>query len=286
MIIYLNGELVERKDAVVSVFDHGFLYGDGIYETLRAYNGRVFMLDEHIERLFRSASLIKLHLPLSKEEISTAVYITLSANGLKDAYIRITVSRGMGEIGLDPDLCPIPTIVIIARELKGYPEELYEKGIKITIVNVMRNHRDALNPQIKSLNFLNNILAKIEAKDKGAYEGVMLNIDGHLTEGTITNIFFIKDRRLLTPSIDAGILDGITRGIVLKIAREKGMETVEGLFHPEDLYTADEVFITNSTIEILPAIVVDNRKIKDGFPGLITMCLLKIYREVVAESPL
>ncbi len=281
MFIYLNNKLVPEENALVSVFDHGFLYGDGIYETMRAYKGIVFMVDEHIKRLFRSGDLIKLKINQSHQEIKKAIHDTLKKNILKDAYIRLSISRGPGEIGLDPELCKNPTFVIIAKQFKEYPEELYLRGVKISIVKTRRNAPEALNPKIKSLNFLNNILAKIEAKEAGAYEAIMLNHNGYLTEGTITNIFFIKDNSLFTPSIEAGILDGITRDLIIRVAERKGIKVTEGLYTPENIYDADETFITNTTLEILPVIKIDKNVIGKGIPGLVTKDLHSRYREEV-----
>lgn len=252
MFVYLNDKVVPAAEAKVSVFDHGFLYGDGIYETLRVYDGVVFLLDEHLERLYRSASLIGLDVPKDIAGIKLALYETLQANELKEAYVRLTVSRGEGEIGLDPALCRQPTFVVIAKELKEYPRSYYSEGIDIIIAETKRNHREALNPQIKSLNFLNNILAKIEAKHAGAYEAIMTSVDGFLAEGTISNIFFVKDAVLCTPSIEVGILDGITRRLVLDLATRTSIEVREGAFTPDDLFNAAEVFITNTTMEVMP----------------------------------
>lgn len=278
MYVYLNGKIVPSKEAVVSVFDHGFLYGDGIYETMRAYDGIIFKLDEHLNRLSRSASLISLSVPLDVSSLKIALYETLIANSLKNAYIRLTVSRGSGAIGLDPDLCPEPAIVIITQQLKEYPQSLYKNGINLIIAETRRNHKDAINPLIKSLNFLNNILAKIEAKRAGAYEAVMLNTAGKLTEGTISNLFFYKDNVLCTPSIDCGILDGITRGIIIDIAKNKGIHVKEDRFVTEDIYSAQEVFITNTTLEVMPVSCVDEYSFK---PGDITRLLRNAYRKEV-----
>ncbi|HYA11682.1 MAG TPA: aminotransferase class IV [Thermodesulfovibrionales bacterium] len=278
MQVYVNGKLVPAKEAVISVFDHGFLYGDGIYETMRVYDGVTFMLDEHLKRLFRSASLIGLTIPLDTDSLKTAIYDTLIANALKNAFVRLTASRGYGPIGLDPDLCPEPTVVIIAQEMKDYPKSFYEKGISLIIPETRRNFRGAINPQIKSLNFLNNILAKIEAKKKGTYDVVMLNVYGKLTEGTISNVFFYKNSVLCTPSLECGILDGITRGIVIDLALRDGLRVEESEFTKEDLYSAEEVFITNSTMEVMPISKVDDRKYA---VGNITKLLHKAYREEV-----
>ena len=264
MHVYLNGRLVPRAEAKVSVFDHGFLYGDGVYETMRSYDGVVFKLDEHLARLYRSASLIGLTLPFDMQQMKTALFDTLHFNALGNAYLRITISRGYGPIGLDPDLCKEPTVVIIAEEMKDYPKSMYEQGIAVIIPHTKRNLRDAINPQIKSLNFLNNILAKIEAKEKGAYESIMLNVSGHLTEGTISNVFFYQGGIVCTPSIQCGILDGITRGIVLDLAVREGYIVREGEFTRDDIYHAAEVFITNTSLEIMPVWSVDAVKYKVG----------------------
>lgn len=278
MQVYINRRLVPAKEAVISVFDHGFLYGDGIYETMRVYDGVTFMLDEHLRRLYRSASLIGLTVPLDTDSLKTSIYDTLMANSLKNAFVRLTVSRGYGLIGLDPDLCPEPTIVIITQEMKDYPKSFYEKGINLVIPETRRNFKEAINPQIKSLNFLNNILAKIEAKKKGAYEVIMLNVYGKLTEGTVCNVFFFKNGVLCTPSFECGILDGITRRVVIDIALRDGLKVKEDEFTKEDLYSAEEVFITNSTMEVMPVSKVDDQKYA---VGNITKLLHKAYREEV-----
>lgn len=278
MYVYLNGKLVPAKEAVVSVFDHGFLYGDGVYETLRVYDGVVFMLDEHLSRLYRSSSLIGLTIPSAIDHLKISIYETLIANSLRNAYVRLTVSRGKGSIGLDPDLCPEPTIVIMAQELKAYPKSFYEKGISLSIAKTRRNLKEAINPSIKSLNFLNNILAKIEAKKAGTYEAVMLNVNRKLTEGTISNLFFSKGGILCTPSLECGILDGITRGLIVGLALRDGLMMKEGEFTREYLYSADEVFITNTTLEVMPVSKVDEQKYAIGN---ITKLLHKAYRTEV-----
>lgn len=281
-MIYLNNKLISKSKAMVSVFDHGFLYGDGIYETFRAYKGVVFKIDEHIERLFRSASMIGLKLPKTPDGIKRAIYKTIKTNRHNDAVIRISISRGAGPIGLDPELCPKPTFVIISNALKGYPRQYYQRGVKIAIVDVRRNFKDALNPKIKSLNFLNNILAKIESKNRGVYEAIMLNYRGHIAEGTITNIFFVKNNVLCTPGLDVGILDGITRKTILDIAKELKIKTKEGRFKREDIYSAQEVFISNTTMEVMPVTEVDNIKI-GAEVGEITKLLHLAYKKEVAN---
>jgi branched-chain amino acid aminotransferase len=278
MYIYMNHGLVPKPEAVVSVFDHGFLYGDGVYETMRAYEGVLFMLDNHLSRLFRSASMIRLSIPKDRDQIKVALYETLKANSLRNAFVRLTVSRGQGPIGLDPDLCGEPTFIIIAEQMKDYPRSYYEHGIRTIIAETSRNAKEAINPQIKSLNFLNNILAKIEAKERDAYESLMLNTHGHLTEGTISNVFLFKDRVLCTPSLSCGILDGITRDVVLDLAVREGLHVKEGEFSKEDLYRAQEVFITNSTTEVMPVSTVDEVQ----FPvGEVTELLHHAYQEEV-----
>lgn len=280
MFVYLNDGVVPEAEAMVSVFDHGFMYGDGIYETLRAYDGVVFRCEEHIQRLFRSASLIGLNMPKDIAGIKDAINETLRANSLLNAYIRVTVSRGKGLIGLDPDLCETASFVIMTNNFKPYPAVFYEEGIKIIIAAVRRNLKEALDPRIKSLNFLNNILAKIEAKQAGAYEAVMLNSGGLITEGTISNIFFARDGVLCTPSVACGILDGITRSLTLDLAVKNGLTVKEGEFRPEDLYGASEVFLTNTTMEVMPVSRVDETSYQ---PGKTAALLVREYgREVAA----
>ena len=278
MYVYVNSGLVRKEDARVSVFDHGFLYGDGIYETMRVYEGVVFMIDEHFARLQRSADLIKLAIVKDANQLKAALYETLAANSLKGAYVRITVSRGYGPIGLDPDLCKEATLVIIAEDMKDYPKSYYEKGIQVIIARTKRNLSEALNPQIKSLNFLNNILAKMEAKEKDAYESLMLNVLGHITEGTISNVFFYRDGVLCTPSTACGILDGITRQVILTLAVREGFTVKEGKFTVEDIAAAQEVFLTNTTMEVMPVNRVDEIRYD---VGEVARTLRKAYRNEV-----
>ena len=280
MQIFLNDRIVPEHEAVVSVFDHGFLYGDGIYETMRAYDGKVFMLGRHIERLDRSAGLIRLQIP-EAQVITDAVYAALQANGLKSAYIRVSVSRGKGPVGLDPALCPLPTFVVIAEEFKGHPDELYAKGVKLIIARTRRNLIAALDPKIKSLNFLNNILAKIEAKERNAYEAIMLNADGFIAEGTVCNIFFVRDGVLCTPSAEVGVLDGITRELVIHLAEENGIPVEEGRYLPEDIFRAAEVFFTNTTSEIMPVSQIEETRYEIG---AVTGALRRGYRDYVLQD--
>jgi branched-chain amino acid aminotransferase len=281
MLVYLNGLFVPREEATVSVFDHGFLYGDGIYETMRAYNGTLFLLDRHLERLTHSANAISLKLPMPLEEIRMALKETLRVNNLVEAYVRLHISRGPGEIGLDPALCPAPTMIIMAKQFKDYPVEYYERGVSVAIVKTRRNHPLALDPSIKGTNFLNNILAKIESIRAGAYEGIMLNWEGFVAEGTICNIFMVKTGTLLTPPLSIGILEGVTRGLVLDLAYREHIPTQEGAFRPQELMDADECFITNSTIEVMPVTVMDGKPIGNGKPGPVTVALAQAYRDEV-----
>ncbi len=267
---------------MVSVYDHGFLYGDGIYETLRVYDGIVFKIDEHIQRLMSSAAMIGLEVPKSSDGIKKAVYETVRANKQKDAVVRITVSRGAGPLGLDPGLCPEPTFVIMAHEFHPYPRKYNQKGLSIAIVNTRRNYDKALDPQIKSLNFLNNILAKIEAKKMDVQEAIMLNYRGYVSEGTVSNIFFVRDNALCTPSLNVGLLGGITRSIILTIAGQSGIRLKERQFKPGELYKAEEIFISNSTMEIMPVREINGKIISDT-PGQVTKKLRRGYGRVVRD---
>ncbi len=283
MLVYLNGRFVPKEEAQVSVFDHGFLYGDGIYETLRAYKGMLFLLDRHLARLKRSADLISLALPLPLEKIGEALNETVSRNKLKGAYVRIQISRGPGEIGLDPALCPAPTTVIVAKPFRDYPSEHFEHGVSVAVVETRRNHPLALDPSIKGTNFLNNILAKIEAIRAGAYEAVMLNWEGSVAEGTVSNIFYVKAGILFTPDLKTGILEGVTRGLVLDLARKEKIEAREARVSPDELRDADECFITNTTMEIMPVTKIDNRQVGAGKPGPVTTALRRAYANEVLK---
>ena len=277
MWVFVRDRFVSREDAVVSVFDHGFFYGDGVYETLRAYAGKIFMLDAHIARLARSARLIRLDIPIPEEDWPALLHEAMARNGLKDAYLRVTVSRGEGEIGLDPGLCVDPTVVIIVKRLPTYPSRLYEEGVTLVIVQVRRNLPAALSPQIKSLNFLNNILAKQEASSAGAFDGLLLNAEGRITESTTSNIFFAKAGTLCTPSVPCGILDGITREVVLTLAQEAGISTEEGAYDPDVFGQAEECFLTNTTMEIMPVREVAHHPVGAGKPGTLTRTLRDLF---------
>ncbi|MBA2251512.1 MAG: aminotransferase class IV [Nitrospirales bacterium] len=278
MWIFLNDRFVRKEDAMVSVFDHGFLYGDGVYETLRAYGGRMFMLRRHLARLRRSASLIGLDVPIPEQDWTPLLQEAMKRNALSDAYLRITLSRGEGNIGLDPRLCPRPTVVVISLPLQPYPAHLFQTGVSLAVVSVRRNLATALSPQIKSLNFLNNILAKQEAARSGAFDGLMLNAEGHITECTTSNIFFVKDGCVRTPSVACGILDGITREVVLSLAREQDLSIQEGHYTPDAVIGADECFLSNTTMEIMPVSDIDTHSIGRGTPGRITGRLQELFQ--------
>lgn len=270
MKIYMNGKLVPREKACVSVFDHGLLYGDGVFEGIRAYNNRVFMLDEHIGRLYRSARAIALTMPVSKEEMSRAVVKTCKTNNLTDGYIRLVVTRGVGSLGLNPFTCEKSSVIIIAGSIQLYPKKLYETGLSIVTVATVRNLSEAVNPNIKSLNYLNNILAKIEAINGGVEEAIMLNAQGFVAEATGDNVFIIKGNTLLTPPTQSGILEGITRDVVMTLARQSGYEVLESMLTRYDLYNADEMFLTGTAAEVIAVVNMDRRKIGNGKPGRIT----------------
>jgi len=277
-LVYLNGKIVDKSEAKISVFDHGLLYGDGVFEGIRSYDGLVFKLKEHVDRLFESAHTIMLKVPMPKEKIIDAVLETLRANKLKDAYIRLVVTRGAGDLGLDPRKCNSPTMFIIADKIVLYPQELYERGLEIITVPTQRNLPEALNPQIKSLNYLNNILAKIEAVNCGYEEAIMLNHQGYVAECTGDNIFVVKENRLLTPPTYAGTLKGITRCAVMELARASKIEVEEVLLTRHDLYNSNECFLTGTAAEIIPVVKIDKRVIGDGSPGKVTAKLMKAFR--------
>ncbi len=281
--IWMDGELVKQGDAKVSVFDHGLLYGDGIFEGIRAYNGKIFLCKEHMDRLYEGAHYINLEIPYSKEEMVEAVNATIKANDLVNAYIRLIVTRGVGDLGLDPRNCPKPSVIIIAASIALYPEELYQKGLEIITSAVPAVHSEALNPRVKSLNYLNNILAKMEAIRAGKLEAIMLNNQGFVAECTGDNIFIIKNGVIKTPSIFSCILAGCTRNLVIKLAKEAGIPIEETTLQRYDLYTADECFLTGSGAEVIPVIDIDGRKIGSGKPGDITKDMLKHFRDFIAQ---
>ncbi len=285
ILIYLNGSYVKEEEAKVSVFDHGYLYGDGVFEGIRAYNGRVFKLTEHLERLYESAHHIMLQIPISIEEMEEATLETMRRNNLRDAYIRIVVSRGAGDLGLDPRKCPTPTVLIIADTITLFPRELYEEGLKVITVATRQRLADTLEPRIKSLNYLNNILVKIEAIQSGVMEAIMLNNQGYVVEGSGANIFILnKKGQLLTTPPYLGILEGITRNVVIELARERGIEVLERPFTRHDLYIARECFLTGTAAELIPVISVDSRLIGEGVPGPVTRQLMELFHEYASNN--
>jgi len=282
--VYIDGRLFPQEEAKVSVFDHGLLYGDGVFEGIRSYSGRVFKLQEHIDRLYESAKAIALQIPINQEEMQEALYNTLKANNLKDSYIRLVVTRGVGKLGLEHTKCKTPSIIIITDFIELYPSRLYEVGIDAVTVRTIRNHFEALNPRIKCLNYMNNILAKIESLNAGAMEAIMLNAEGYVAECTGENIFVVKHGELLTPPVNAGILKGITRDTVIELARKGGINVMEELFTRYELYTADECFLTGTAAEIVPVVKIDGRLVGNGKCGRMTQSLLAKYRELT-RSP-
>src|SRR5690625_1904699 len=278
-LIYLNDEFVPKEKAVISVYDHGFLYGDGVFEGIRVYEGNVYKLKEHIERLYDSAHSIMLVIPHTKEELQQIIIETVRKNNLHSAYIRVVVSRGKGDLGLDPRNCEEPTVIVIAEPLAIYAKELYEKGLKVASVVNRRSSPDVLNPQIKSLNYLNNILVKLSSVQANADEALILNNQGYVTEGSADNIFIIKNGRIKTPPVYLGALEGITRNAIIDIAKQLDMEIEETPFTLHDVYIADEVFLTGTAAEVIPVVKVDERKIGNGEPGEVTKKLLKSFRE-------
>ena len=279
MLIYIDGEFLPKAAAKVSVFDHGLLYGDGVFEGIRSYNGRVFKLDEHLERLYDSAKSIMLQIPIPIETMKETVLETLRRNHLSEAYIRLVVTRGVGDLGLDPDKCPKPSIIIIADKIALYPQKFYEEGLEIVTVSIRRNYSEAINPRIKSLNYLNNILAKIEGKQSGAEEVLMLNAEGYVVECSGDNIFWVKNDVIVTPPVHMGILDGVTRNSVIDLARDAGMRVEERVFTRHDLYIADECFLTGTAAEVIPVVKIDRRAIGDGQPGKVTEKLIAAFRQ-------
>lgn len=282
--IYIDGKFYEKDDAKISVFDHGLLYGDGVFEGIRSYDRLVFKLKEHIDRLYASAKTIMLSIPLSKKEMEEAVIATLKKNNLTDAYIRLVVSRGAGDLGLDPRKCKTPTVIVITDNIVLYPEKYYKNGLELITVATRRNIPEALNPQIKSLNYLNNILAKIEAVQAGVEEAIMLNSDGYVLECTGDNIFIVKKDELITPPTYLGALEGVTRGAVIDIARSEGVKFSEKVLTRHNLFNADECFLTGTAAEIIPVIKIDNRVIGDGAPGKLTIKLMAEFRRLTKKD--
>jgi branched-chain amino acid aminotransferase len=284
MKIFIDGKYYGERDAKISVFDHGLLYGDGIFEGIRAYNGRVFKLKEHIDRLFCSAKSILLKVPMVHADIMAAIVETCRRNRIRDGYIRLVVTRGAGTLGLNPNRCKNPSVIIIAGKMQLYPPELYQRGMDIVTVPTTRNLHSALNPAIKSLNYLNNILAKIEANNAGCEEAIMLNAEGFVAECTGDNIFIVKDGHLLTPPLSAGALYGITRQVVMDLAAQSGLKVGEPNLTRYDLFNADECFLTGTGAEVVPVVKIDGRVVGTGKPGPVTESLVAQYHALTKAS--
>jgi branched-chain amino acid aminotransferase len=277
--IWLDGKLVDEADARISVFDHGLLYGDGVFEGIRVYSGKIFELAAHIKRLYQSAKVIRLEIPLSQSKLVNAIEKTVEANGVIDGYIRLVVTRGNGTLGLNPFTCEKSIIFIIADNIQLYPEELYEKGLKVISATTVRNHPLAIPPQVKSLNYLNNILAKIEALDSNVPEAIMYNHEGYVAEATGDNVFIVRNGVIYTPPVEAGALEGITRGVVIRLTKEENIEVVEKNLTRFNLYICDEFFLTGTAAEVIGVVEIDGRVIGDGAPGPVTKLLRKRFFE-------
>ncbi len=281
--IFINGKYFSKEEAKVSVFDHGLLYGDGVFEGLRAYSGNVFRLQTHLERLYESAQAIMLTIPMAIGDLAEAVRATVARNQITDGYIRLVVTRGAGSLGIDPAKTADPQVIIIADRIEMYPRELYEKGMEIVTAATIRNHPAALNPRIKSLNYLNNILAKLEGKRAGCMEALMLNHVGEVAECTADNIFIVKKGELRTPPVYAGILEGVTRNAILELAEQAGIACHQVTMTRHDVYTADECFLTGSGAEVIPVVKVDSRAIGSGLVGPLTKQLSEAFHRLVRQ---
>jgi branched-chain amino acid aminotransferase len=281
MKVYINGTYFDRGEANISVFDHGLLYGDGVFEGIRIYGGKVLKLREHIGRLYSSARAILLEIPMTEQEMEAAVIDAVRVNARENGYIRLIVTRGEGPLGIDPGTCKRATVIIIVSDIQLYPEEYYRKGIEIITASTRRVPPVCLDPRIKSLNYLNNILAKLEARQAGCFEAVMLNASGFVAECTADNIFIVKDKMLLTPAAHQGALEGITRAVVIQAAQSRGISTIETILAPYDLYNADECFLTGTGAEIVPVVKIDGRVIGSGGPGPVTEEVIKAFRSSV-----
>lgn len=284
MKVFLDGQLVDKEKALISVFDHGVLYGDGVFEGTRIYNGNVAFLEEHVDRLFDSARVIALDIGMSKQEMIDATKAVCQANELDNGYIRHVVTRGAGTLGLNPYLCKKASVIIIADKIQLYPNELYENGMKIVTASTTRNMSESINPRIKSLNYLNNIMAKVEAINAGVMECLLLNSQGYVAEASGDNVFVVKDNRLLTPPTWCGALEGITRNKVMDIARDMGLEVVEQVLTRYEIWTADEVFLTGTAAEVIAVVELDKRTIADGKPGSVTKKLTASYRKLACKD--
>ena len=282
--VWIDGKLYDKADAKVSVYDHGLLYGDGVFEGIRVYNGRIFECSAHIDRLWASAKAIRLVIPITKEQMCSAIEETVKANNFRDCYVRAVVTRGPGDLGINPQKSPRPCVFIITDLISVYPREMYDKGIAVITSSVIRNHPNALSARIKSLNYLNNVLAKIEANDAGVSEAVMLNHEGYVAECTADNIFIVRRGEVQTPAMTEGLLEGITRGVMLKLCQRLNLPFVEKRLERYDLYTADECFLTGTGAEVIPVTRIDGREVGAGQPGALTKRLIEAFRAYIRES--
>ncbi len=284
LVTYVNGAFVPKDEAKISVYDHGYLYGDGVFEGIRVYNGRVFRLDAHLDRLFESAKYLMLEIPMSKHDLAAAILETVRRSGLRDAYVRPVISRGVGDLGLDPRKCKAPTVVIIVDTIQLYPKEAYERGLRAVTATTRKIRPDALSPQAKTLNYLGNILARLEANRAGVDEAIMLSGDGYVCECSADNIFLVRGGEVWTPPAFLGILKGVTRETVMDLARAQGLPMVEGIFTLHDVYTADECFLSGTGAEVGPVVEVDGRRIASGTPGPITQRLITAFRDLAGRE--
>ena len=282
MQIYIDGEYYSKEDAKISVFDHGLLYGDGVFEGIRVYNGRVFELDAHIDRLYASAQILALDIPQPRDELVAAMMETIRRNDAE--YVRLVVTRGIGDLGLNPSKCPMATVFCIAGGITLYPEEVYQKGFKVATLSTRRNDPQAINPAVKSLNYLNNVMGALELRDRGVNEGLFLTTAGYVCECTADNVFLVKGHKLMTPHPALGALKGITRGVVMRLAAFMGLEVEEGFYTLYDVYTADEAFLTGTAAEVGPIVEVDKRKIGAGAPGPVTKEIISRFHEYAQNS--
>ena len=282
--VWIDGKLYDKADAKVSVYDHGLLYGDGVFEGIRVYNGKVFECTAHIERLWASAKAIRLNIPITREQMCAAIEETVRANNFRDCYVRAVVTRGPGDLGINPQKSPRPSVFIITDLISVYPRESYDKGIAVITSSVIRNHPNALSARIKSLNYLNNILAKIEANDAGVAEAVMLNHEGYVAECTADNIFIVRGGQVQTPGMTEGLLEGITRGVMLTLCKRMNLPFVEKRLERYDLYTSDECFLTGTGAEVIPVTRIDGRDVGNGQPGALTKRLIEAFRAYIRES--
>jgi branched-chain amino acid aminotransferase len=282
--VWIDGKLYDKEDAKISVYDHGLLYGDGVFEGIRVYSGRVFRAADHLARLWDSAKAIRLTIPYTREEVQAAMEQTIKANNFTDCYIRLVVTRGAGYLGLNPNKCPRPSMIVITDTIELYPKEMYEKGMSVITASVIRNHPNALSPRIKSLNYLNNILAKIEAIDAGVPEAIMLNHEGNVAECTGDNIFTVRGGTVYTPSTHDGILEGITRAVILELCARLNIPCVEKTLQRHDLYIAEECFLTGSAAEVVPVTKIDGRTIANGQPGPVTRKIMDAFHRFIREA--